>query len=99
MPLKSVTGSDGRFCGRSAQYDKGAGEKDGREEGLAERREGKHLLGCWARLQLQVIRLSTSPLVVDTATPHLQGHAHWQPPCERPRIQNNPIIGRLRNDN
>ena len=41
----SVTGSDGRFCGRSARYDKGAGEKDGREEGLAERREGKHLLG------------------------------------------------------
>ena len=99
MPLKSVTGSDERFCGRSAQYDKGAGEKDGREEGLAERREGKHLLGWLWVAAASNKEDQTSPLVVDTATPHLHSHAHWRPPCERPRIQNNPIIGRLRNDN
>ena len=97
MPLKSVTVSDGRFCGRSARYDKGAG--DGWEEGLAERREGKHLLGrLWVAAASNKAD-QTSPLVVDTATPHLRSHAHWQPTCERPRIQNNPIIGRLRNDN
>ena len=57
----SVTGSDGRFCGRSARYDKGAGEKDGREEGLAERREGKHLLGwLWvAAASNKALHLST----------------------------------------
>ena len=70
----------------------------GRRDWLSEER-GSIYWGGSARLQLQVIRLSTSPLVVDTATPHLHNHAHWQPPCERPRIQNNPIIGRLRNDN
>ena len=70
----------------------------GRRDWLSEER-GSIYWGGSARLQLQVIRLSTSPLVVDTATPHLRSHAHWQPTCERPRIQNNPIIGRLRNDN